>query len=241
MKNTIVTIVCFAALAVIMLGTIWGTTKKVNDEVDRVAALEQRVNELNKVVDKATANDATASDAIIEIRSEIKELHTQTDAIAETITTEETTEEETTEESTTEESAEDEGLVFSATKDDGETSKTFPKDEPEEEDEWETHYASEDEKDASDSSGGIFAGYFELTAYCATGNPCADGVYPSVGYTVACNDSRLWHHWISIEGYGVYYCHDTGGMACNVIDIFMGSYDECISFGRQGANVYIID
>lgn len=86
-----------------------------------------------------------------------------------------------------------------------------------------------------------YIGTFELTAYCATGNPCADGVYPSVGYTVACNDSRLWHHWIYIEGYGTYYVHDTGGMASNVIDIFMGSYDECIQFGRQSANVYIVD
>ena len=88
---------------------------------------------------------------------------------------------------------------------------------------------------------GSFVGTFELTAYCATGNPCADGVYPQVGYTVACNDSRLWHHWVNIEGYGTYYVHDTGGMASNVIDIFMGSYDECIQFGRRSANVYIVD
>ena len=88
---------------------------------------------------------------------------------------------------------------------------------------------------------GNYVGTFELTAYCATGNPCADGVYPSVGYTVACNDSRLWHHWVNIEGYGMYYVHDTGGMSNNVIDIFMGSYDECIQFGRRSANVYIVD
>lgn len=88
---------------------------------------------------------------------------------------------------------------------------------------------------------GSYVGTFELTAYCATGNPCADGVYPSTGYTAACNDSRLWHHWILIEGYGTYYVHDTGGMASNVVDIFMGSYNECIQFGRRSANVYILD
>ena len=88
---------------------------------------------------------------------------------------------------------------------------------------------------------GVSVGSFELTAYCATGNPCADGVYPTVGHTVACNDSRLWHHWVYIEGYGTYYVHDTGGMASNVIDIFMGSYNECIQFGRRRANVYIVD
>ena len=82
---------------------------------------------------------------------------------------------------------------------------------------------------------------FSLTAYCATGNPCADGVYPQTGHTAACNDPALWHKWIEIEGCGVYYVHDTGGMASNVIDIFVGSYDEAIQFGRRSAGVYIIE
>jgi 3D (Asp-Asp-Asp) domain-containing protein len=80
---------------------------------------------------------------------------------------------------------------------------------------------------------------YSLTAYCATGNACADGVMPSVGYTVASNDPNLWHKWIYIEGYGDYYVHDRGGMASNVIDIFMGSYNECIQFGRRNANIYV--
>ena len=62
---------------------------------------------------------------------------------------------------------------------------------------------------------------------------------PSAGYTVASNDPNLWHKWIYIEGYGDYYVHDRGGMASNVIDIFMGSYSECIQFGRRSANIYI--
>ena len=86
-----------------------------------------------------------------------------------------------------------------------------------------------------------YVGTFELTAYIATGNACADGVYPQVGYTAACNDKRLWHKKIHIEGYGDYYIHDTGGMANNVIDVFVGSYDEAIQFGRRTAEVYIID
>lgn len=84
-------------------------------------------------------------------------------------------------------------------------------------------------------------GTYELTAYIATGNPCADGVYPQTGYTAACNDPALWHKWIEIKGYGIYYVHDTGGMASNVIDLFMGSYDEAIQFGRRAAEVYIIE
>lgn len=84
-----------------------------------------------------------------------------------------------------------------------------------------------------------YMGEYELTAYVETGNPCADGVYPQVGYTAACNDPSLWHKWVHIEGYGDYYIHDTGGMADNVIDIYMGSYDEAIQFGRRVADVYI--
>jgi 3D (Asp-Asp-Asp) domain-containing protein len=84
-------------------------------------------------------------------------------------------------------------------------------------------------------------GTYELTAYIATGSPCADGVYPQTGHTAACNDPALWHKWIEVEGYGIYYVHDTGGMASNVIDIFMGSYDEAIQFGRRTAEVYIIE
>jgi 3D (Asp-Asp-Asp) domain-containing protein len=86
-----------------------------------------------------------------------------------------------------------------------------------------------------------YAGTYELTAYIETGNPCADGVYPTINHTAACNDPSLWHKWIEIEGYGVYYVHDTGGMASNVIDLFVGSYDEAIQFGRREAEVYIIE
>lgn len=84
-------------------------------------------------------------------------------------------------------------------------------------------------------------GEYQLTAYIATGCPCADGSYPQVGHTVACNNPQLWHKWIEIEGYGTYYVHDTGGMSSNVIDIFCSSYGEAINFGRRSANVYILD
>ena len=98
-----------------------------------------------------------------------------------------------------------------------------------------------DDSTSSDVKSKSYAGNFELTAYVATGCPCADGNYPQVGHTVACNDSSLWHKWIEIEGYGIYYVHDTGGMACNVIDVFVGSYDEAIQFGRRCANRYVLE
>lgn len=107
----------------------------------------------------------------------------------------------------------------------------------------ETDAASETDSDseANVDSNMSYYGCLELTAYTWTGNPCADGVFPSSGYTVACNNSDLWHKWIYIEGIGTYYVHDTGGMACGVIDIYMDSYDACIQFGRQSANVYVLN
>ncbi len=83
-------------------------------------------------------------------------------------------------------------------------------------------------------------GSYQLTAYIATGSPCASGVYPTVNHTVACNSLPLGTR-IYIEGYGEYVVEDTGGMGGGVIDVFVGSYGEAISFGRRSANVYIIE
>lgn len=80
----------------------------------------------------------------------------------------------------------------------------------------------------------------QLTAYVATGCPCADGNYPCVGWTVACNDSRLWHKTIYIEGYGTRYVHDTGGMPVDTLDLFVGSLDEAYQVGRRNVEVYLV-
>lgn len=93
----------------------------------------------------------------------------------------------------------------------------------------------------SSPEGMTYYSNMELTAYVWTGNPCADGVYPAEGFTAACNDPNLWHKWVYIDGVGLRYIHDTGGMASNVIDIYLESYDACVSFGRQTANVYILE
>ena len=83
-------------------------------------------------------------------------------------------------------------------------------------------------------------GVFEITAYTWTGNPCANGEYPIDGITVASNyypiGTRLY-----IEGLGERVVQDTGGMSSNVIDVYMGSEAECIQWGRQTANVYVIE
>lgn len=87
---------------------------------------------------------------------------------------------------------------------------------------------------------------YQCTAYKSTGNACADGVYPCEGVTVASNDPNLWNKVIEISGTGtewdgLYYVHDRGGMATNVIDIFIDDYNECIKFGRRNADIYIVE
>lgn len=84
-----------------------------------------------------------------------------------------------------------------------------------------------------------YIGSYTLTAYEWTGNPCANGNYPTCGYTAACNSLPLGTR-IYIEGMGEYVIEDRGGMDDSVIDIYMGDYDSCIQFGVQYADVYII-
>lgn len=104
---------------------------------------------------------------------------------------------------------------------------------------------ADDVPGASESGeSGNYVGWYELTAYPWTDNLCADGAYPEVGYTAACNDPALWYHWVYIEGVGERFIHDTGDekvMGYDTIDIYMGDPEVCWEFGRQGANVYLID
>jgi len=103
----------------------------------------------------------------------------------------------------------------------------------------EEYYASSETSTTSDPALTYFD-YCDLTAYEWTGNPCANGNYPTAGYTVACNTLPMGTQ-IYIEGYGYYVVEDRGGMPGNGIDIYMGDPDTCINFGRQYANVYIVN
>lgn len=84
-----------------------------------------------------------------------------------------------------------------------------------------------------------YIGGYTLTAYEWTGNPCANGNYPTCGYTAACNSLPLGTR-IYIEGLGEYVIEDRGGMGDSVIDIYMGDVETCLQFGVQYADVYII-
>lgn len=107
--------------------------------------------------------------------------------------------------------------------------------EPEEEyyDDLEDDYIYEDHE----SYHGSYAGTFELTAYEWTGYPMANGEYPYYG-ACASNYFALGTV-LYIEGYGTFVVKDRGGMADNVIDIYLGDPDACWEFGRKfGVKVY---
>lgn len=80
----------------------------------------------------------------------------------------------------------------------------------------------------------------DLTAYIWTGNPCSNGNYPTVGYTVACNGLPFGTK-VYLPGYGYRIVEDRGDMKGYYdIDLFVGSYDEAINIGRRTVDVYIV-
>ena len=87
--------------------------------------------------------------------------------------------------------------------------------------------------------GMTYLGDYQLTAYEWTGNPCANGNYPTEGLTIASNTLPIGTR-VYIEGIGERTVEDTGGMPGNVIDIYMGDPGTCVQFGRQSGAVYII-
>lgn len=81
---------------------------------------------------------------------------------------------------------------------------------------------------------------FEVTAYVATGNPTATGVMPAVGRTVACPPEIPFGTRIHIEGVGDRICEDRGGaIHGNVLDLFVGTQEEAVAWGRRVLNVTI--
>lgn len=87
-------------------------------------------------------------------------------------------------------------------------------------------------------SGMTYIGTFYCTGYVATGNPCANGNYPSVGYTIASNSLPMGTT-VYIDGLGNRVVEDTGGMPNSVIDVFVGSVDEAYAItGNYEVYVY---
>lgn len=113
-----------------------------------------------------------------------------------------------------------------------ETTEYYEEDEPEVE-----YIYEEPEEDYDSSSHGNYIGEFQLTAYEWTGYPMANGEYPYYG---ACASNKFpLGTVLYIDGYGTFVVCDRGGMADNVIDIYLGDPEECDEFGRKsGVSVY---
>ncbi|MEA5002617.1 MAG: G5 domain-containing protein [Christensenella sp.] len=85
----------------------------------------------------------------------------------------------------------------------------------------------------------------QVTAYCSNcdgGSKTASGTYPHWG-TLASNSLPFGTR-VYIEGYGEGVVEDRGGMASNVIDIYMGDQPDetaCNAWGRKTMTVYILN
>lgn len=86
-----------------------------------------------------------------------------------------------------------------------------------------------------------YLGTFEMTAYEWTGSPCANGNYPEVGYTVACNSLPLGTT-VYIEGVGYRVVEDRGAEwhGSNWMDLYLGDVDSCYAWGVRSVDVYIV-
>lgn len=100
----------------------------------------------------------------------------------------------------------------------------------------------ETETAAEDSHGDMeYLGNWLMTAYTHTGSVCANGNYPTAGYTIACNSLDFGTE-IYIDGIGYRTVEDRGpgSLGSDWIDIFCDSYDECVAFGTQYRDIWVV-
>lgn len=242
MKNIITIVVGFIATLAI-IGVIGQYFQAEYDAMeDRVAALEQQRDELQGEVNSVTDaiqvyqdENASLTDAYEKVKEEVNDLQDTTEeeevSTEEEITTEEKKKIDTKEESKSSDNASSVSMVFGAN--DSTPGAVIDRD-------YDVYYEVEEEETTTE--GYTYLGEYQLTAYEWTGNPCANGNYPTCSYTVACNSLPLGTR-IYIEGYGEYVVEDRGASwhSSNWIDVYMGDYNSCIQFGTRSASVYLIN
>lgn len=84
-------------------------------------------------------------------------------------------------------------------------------------------------------------GTWRVTAYTWTGYPCANGNYPSDGYTIACNSLDFGEQ-VYIDGIGFRTVEDRGPawLGSEWCDVYMSSYDGCVRWGSQQRKIWRI-
>ena len=86
-----------------------------------------------------------------------------------------------------------------------------------------------------------YMGNWHITAYTHTGNVCANGNYPTAGYTIACNSLDFGTR-VYIDGIGFRVVEDRGPgwLGSEWLDLFKDSYNECVAFGSQYHDVWVV-
>ena len=85
-------------------------------------------------------------------------------------------------------------------------------------------------------------GTWRVTAYAETGYCCANGNYPTVGYTIACNSLPFGTE-VFIEDVGFRTVEDRGPayLGDAWLDLYLGEYDACVQWGDQTKKVWKVE
>lgn len=180
MKNVIMLTVGFVVTICLLLVIQSHFYAEYEETTDRVAALEQRNNELTDELHSTTDALSSATDALEVCKEDNASL---TDAYEElklnvTLIQEDNdddvqeTLDDTKDDKSVSKSTNDNTIVEASTNE--EITEVIP---------FKSNEVESYETTTKDSSEYTYYTTKQLTAYCATGNACADGVYPSVGYT----------------------------------------------------------
>lgn len=228
MKSIIINVGCFVALGILFAGAMYAVLAKLDESNDRVAALEQQNNELQDELHSCTdalENDiSSVTDATMVLEKDISDVNDDVKDLKEK-------EEEREKEAEEAEKKKSEAKTSSKK---ASVSAPQPQAQPT------VEVASEPELTESTSdTNGSYLGTYKCTGYVATGNPCANGNYPTVGYTVASNTLPMGTR-VYIEGIGERVVEDTGGMSGGTLDVFCNSVDECYAL-TGNYEVYVIE
>jgi len=87
-----------------------------------------------------------------------------------------------------------------------------------------------------------YMGTWHTTAYAYTGSACANGNFPEAGYTIACNSLPFGTE-VYISGVGFRTVEDRGPtyLGDAWLDIYMGDVSQCIQWGEQYRDVYVVE
>ena len=230
MKSKIINVGCFVALGILFAGAMYAVLAKLDESNDRVAALEQQNNELQDELHSCTdalENDiSSVTDATMVLEKDISDVNDDVKDLKEK------------EEERKKEAEEAEKKKSEAKTSSKKASVSTPQ--PQVQEQPTVEVASEPElTESSSDTNGSYLGTYKCTGYVATGNPCANGNYPTSGYTVASNSLPMGTR-VYIEGIGERVVEDTGGMSSNVIDVFVDSTSEAYAL-TGNYEVYVIE